>query len=178
MIERSEKGRETANLPGEVATWRGRARRYLPLLLWIGFILFASTGSLSATNTSRIVRPLLLWLNPDITEESLLYAHLVVRKTAHLFEYAVLAVLAARAFLTSTRAVLRRHWYAVAFALVALVAVLDEYHQSFVETRTGTPYDSLIDVTGGALGLALVGLWRRLRYKKSNRAGRAQALKF
>jgi VanZ family protein len=156
----------------EAATWRGRARRYLPLLLWMGFISLASTGSLSATNTSRIVRPLLLWLDPDITEESLLYAHFLVRKAAHLFEYAVLALLAARAFLTSTRSALRVYWYAVAFALVALVASLDEYHQSFVETRTGTPYDSLIDMTGGALALALVGLWRRLRYKKSAQAGR------
>jgi VanZ family protein len=133
---------------------------------------------LSATNTSRIVRPLLLWLNPEITEESLLYAHFLVRKAAHLFEYAVLGLLAARAFLTSTRDVLRRHWYAIAFALVALVAALDEYHQSLVETRTGTPYECLIDMAGGALALALVGLWRRLRDKKSTQAGREQASKY
>lgn len=37
--------------------------------------------------------------------------------------------------------------------LVALCAALDEYHQTFVKGRTGTPRDVLIDM-GGALAAA------------------------
>ncbi|MGV3616464.1 MAG: VanZ family protein [Fimbriimonas sp.] len=37
-----------------------------------------------------------------------------------------------------------------AIALVAVAASLDEYHQTFVKGRTGTPRDVMIDV-GGAL---------------------------
>src|ERR687893_1077793 len=91
-----------------------RLARYGPVVLWVGLIFFASTGSLSASNTSRILRPLLLWLFPDITEASLLQAHFLVRKSAHFAEYAVLALLAARAFLTSSDERPRRRWHAFA----------------------------------------------------------------
>lgn len=141
----------------------GRVWRYGPLAAWIGFIFFASTGQFSASNTSRIIRPLMLWLFPAITEEELLTVHFVVRKCAHFAEYALLALLASRAFLTSGKEALRRRWWAAAFALVAACALLDEYHQSFVAARTGTIYDSLIDMSGGATAIALVALWRARR---------------
>jgi VanZ family protein len=47
-----------------------------------------------------------------------------------------------------------------AFSLVALIAFIDEYHQSFLATRTGTVWDSLIDITGGAIALVVFRLWR------------------
>jgi VanZ family protein len=142
---------------------RSRLWRYGPVVLWVGVIFFASTGNLSAPNTSRIIRPLLLWLFPDITEGTLLQAHGLVRKAAHFTEYAILALLAARAFLSSPGARLRRSWWPASLALVAACALLDEYHQSFVATRTGTIYDSLIDIAGGACALAVVALWRAAR---------------
>jgi VanZ family protein len=122
-------------------------------------VLFASSPSFSASNTSRIIRPLLLWLFPDISEGSLDYAHFLIRKAAHFSEYALLALLAARAFRTSHKERLRRLWWLAAFALVACVALADEYHQSFLPSRTGTIYDSLLDMTGGAAALACAGLW-------------------
>jgi VanZ family protein len=136
--------------------------------MWVCFVLFASTANFSASNTSRIIRPLLLWLFPDISEASLDQVHFIVRKTAHFTEYALLALLAARAFRTSSIARLRRLWPLVAFALVASVALLDEYHQSFVPSRTGTIYDSLLDMTGGATALACVALWLRSRRRKAD----------
>ena len=141
--------------------------RYGPVVLWVGVIFFASTGNLSASNTSRIIRPLLLWLFPDITEASLLQAHFLVRKTAHFTEYAVLALLAARAFLSSSDERPRRRWHAFAFALVAAVALLDEYFQSFNPARTGTVYDSLIDMSGGATAIALLVIWRAHRERRA-----------
>ncbi len=148
---------------------RGRLWRYGPLVVWMAFIFFASTGNLSASNTSLIVRPLLLWLFPDITEERLQQAHFLVRKTAHLTEYAILALLAARALHTSSQITLRRYWHVAAFALVAVYALLDEYHQSFVQTRTGSIYDSLIDMTGGALALLALAAWRVWRGNPKDR---------
>lgn len=145
---------------------RSRLWRYGPLVLWVGIIFFASTGNLSASNTSRILRPLLLWLFPDITEATLLQAHVLVRKGAHFAEYAVLALLAARAFLSSSRASLRSRWWLASLALVASCALLDEYHQSFVATRTGTIYDSLIDIGGGACAVAVVAAWRAARGRR------------
>ena len=147
--------------------WRRRLRRYGPLVAWACFVLWASSASFSAPNTSRIIRPLLLWLFPDISEASLAYVHLLVRKAAHFSEYAVLALLAARAFRTSQREKLRRLWWLAAFALVACVALVDEYHQSFLPSRTGTIYDSLLDMAGGAAALACAALWLSLKRRKA-----------
>ena len=147
------------NVEYEKQSWRRRLWRYGPLLAWACFVLFASSSSFSASNTSRIIRPLLLWLLPDISEESLAYVHFLVRKAAHFSEYAVLALLAARAFRTSHKPKLKELWWLAAFALVACVALADEYHQSFLASRTGTIYDSLLDMTGGAAALACAALW-------------------
>jgi len=137
------------------STWRGRLWRYGPVVAWACFVLFASSSNFSASNTSRIIRPLLVWLFPDISEAALAQAHFLVRKAAHFTEYALLALLAARAFRTSLRSALSRRWWLASFALVASVALVDEYHQSFVPTRTGTIYDSLLDMAGGAAALRL-----------------------
>lgn len=145
----------------------GRLNRYGPVVVWVAFIFFVSTSGFSASNTSRIIRPLLLWLFPDITEPTLVTAHFFVRKAAHFTEYALLALLAARAFLGSSRERLRLNWHAAAFALVAACALLDEFHQSFLSARTGTIYDSLLDVSGGATALGVLALVRRHRRGKS-----------
>jgi VanZ family protein len=68
----------------------------------------------------------------------------ILRKGAHLTEYAILAVLFARA--TGTRA--------AAFALTVAYAGTDEWHQTFVRGRHGSPVDVGIDAIG-----ALIGLW-------------------
>ena len=159
-------GGETTGSSGDARRWRGRLWRYGPLAAWVGLIFFASTGNLSGENTSLIVRPLLLWLFPDIGEAELLRAHLLIRKAAHFTEYALLALLAARAFLTASRPLLRRRWAVVALLLVVACALLDEYHQSFVPTRGGSVYDSMIDATGGAVALAFVSLWRSRRRRR------------
>lgn len=147
-------------------TSSGTIGRYLPLVLWLGFISFASSGSLSADNTSRIIGPLVLWLFPNTTPETLLTIHMVTRKLAHLTEYAILGLLAARAFRGSSRPGLRTRWFLAALALIVVYSLLDEYHQTFVPSRTGTVYDSFIDMTGGLT--ALIITWRRQWFRRAS----------
>lgn len=137
-----------------------RISRYLPLVLWVVFISFASTDELSAVNTSRVIGPVLLWLFPGTTPETLAAVHFAIRKLAHFGEYAVLGLLSARAFSTSSHVFLQRHWFMAALLLVVVYALLDEYHQSFVPSRTGSVYDSLIDSTGGLVALLFVRRWK------------------
>ena len=131
-------------------------RRYLPLLLWLAFISYASSDSFSAGNTSRIIGPLIRWLFPDASPDSLLVVHMITRKLAHFTEYAILGFLAARAFRTSERPAINSRWFLISLTLIVVYALADEYHQSFVPTRTGTIYDSLIDIVGGVTALILV----------------------
>jgi VanZ family protein len=70
----------------------------------------------------------------------------VLRKLAHLAEYAVLGALLYRA--------LRRE--PAAIALGSLYAVTDEVHQAFVSGRQGSPLDWLIDTVGVVAGALLL----------------------
>ena len=74
---------------------------------------------------------------------------LVLRKTAHGFEYAVLGALLVRAL----------HDELPAFCVGVAYAASDELHQHFVEGRVGAPLDVLIDSVGVAIGIVL---WRRV----------------
>ena len=166
MIAQSERA---ATLSG-ARLWRLRLKRYGPLLLWMAFIWFASTGEFSAANTSRIIGPLLVWLFPNSSPEEIARLHFLVRKAAHFTEYAILAFLAARALVVSSRRVLRHGWFIISLLLVVCYALLDEYHQSFVATRTSSIYDSLIDMSGGLSALLIYALWRK---RKTRRRGDA-----
>ena len=128
---------------------RRRLWRYGPLVLWILFISFASTSEFSAGNTSAILRPLLLWFFPNLSDASLAALHFLTRKAGHFTEYAVLAFLARRAFITSSRAFVQRYWFRLGILIIVIYALLDEFHQSFVPSRTASIYDSAIDVLGG-----------------------------
>lgn len=74
---------------------------------------------------------------------------LVLRKLAHLTEYAILGALLVRAS--------GRPW--LALALGALYATSDEVHQHFVEGRHGAPLDVAIDTAGALAGILA---WRAL----------------
>ena len=126
-------------------------------------IFVASSDGFSAANTSRFLRPLLLWLFPQISEERITLAHFLVRKLAHFSSYAVLGALAVRAFLRSSLRFLREHWVLASGLLVVIYALLDEYHQSFVASRSASIFDSLIDIAGGLFALLCLAYLKRRR---------------
>ena len=147
----------------ESAKWSRRIWRYAPLILWMALIFLASTDSFSANNTSGLIRSVLIALFPRISEERLTLLHFVIRKLSHLSAYAVLALLAVRAFASSSRELLREHWFVASALLVVVYALLDEFHQSFVPSRSASIFDSLIDIAGGSIALICVlTLKRRL----------------
>lgn len=146
-------------MPKEGTHSTGKIRfltHYLPLIAWLAFISFASSGSFSAGNTSRIIGPLILWLFPNTSPETLVTVHFITRKLAHFTEYAILGFLAARAFRTSPKPAISSRWFLISAALVVAFALADEYHQSFVPSRTGSFYDSLIDIAGGLTALLVI----------------------
>ena len=88
-------------------------------------------------------------------------AHFLTRKAGHFTEYAVLAFLTRRAFITSSHAFLNRYWFQLGLLLVVIYGLLDEYHQSFVPSRTASIYDSAIDVAGGFTVLLIFRLYAK-----------------
>ena len=150
---------------------RNRLRRYGPLVIWAALIFIGSGNLLSGSNTSFVVR-IIHWFFPAAGGETLAFINLLVRKTGHLGEYAILAMLAARALQTSSYELLRRHWFMVSLILSALYSLSDEFHQSFVPTRGASIYDCLIDSIGGLIGLLIVSWWHQRTKRREIRRAR------
>jgi VanZ family protein len=137
-----------------------RAFRYwFPVLLWMGFIFWMSTGTFSADNTSLIVEPLLHFLAPSITPEQIQLVHGIIRKSGHVTEYFILGVLSFRAFRGDSREMHGMRWGLSSLVIVLLYATGDEFHQSFVSTRTASLFDVGFDALGGILAQAVSFLW-------------------
>ncbi|HUR97403.1 MAG TPA: VanZ family protein [Pyrinomonadaceae bacterium] len=160
QLTTSNSKRETENSKQNLGR-REKILLYAPLFIWIGVIFFLSSGQGSSTRTSLIIRPLLEFLFPAASSETIAFYHGVIRKLAHFTEYGVLGFLACRAFAGSSANFLRRHCYIASMILVLSVAGLDEFNQSFNPERTGSPVDAMIDLGGGVSAAILFYLTRR-----------------
>ena len=146
--------------PSNRSIWKA----WLPALVWLGLIAVESTASLSAENTGKILYPLLHYLF-HLDPVRFQIWHAVLRKTGHVIGYGMLSLLLFRAW----RATLpvrnnprwSRVWSGVAVVMTTLVASLDEWHQSFIPSRTGTVRDVLLDTTAGIGTQILLFLWLR-----------------
>ena len=119
-------------------------------------IIFAgSTNLMSPEHTSRIIVPLLRWLFPTISPLTLVWVEFFLRKAAHVSEYAVLAVLLYRAFVHTLFQSRRALSAGIVLLSCAAYAATDEFHQSFVPSRTATLRDVMIDVCGAMLAVLL-----------------------
>ena len=123
----------------------------------MALIFTASTDLMSAEHTSRFLVPFLRWLKPDITWETIGQIHFLIRKGAHLTEYAILAVLLWRALRHRRSNVRGSLWpqAAIALAMAIIFAATDEYHQALVPTRGSSSIDVLIDSCGAAAGIMI-----------------------
>ena len=129
---------------------------WLPLLIWLGVIFVGSTSIMSSEHTSRYIVPFLLWLKPGMSPVAIWTILVVARKCAHVTEYAVLALLLWRA-LRSVRFLRTKTLMVFGAVLLgcALFAASDEFHQTFVKSRTPSGRDVVLDVTGALLGLLI-----------------------
>ena len=140
---------------------------WLPALIWMALIFSASSDSRSYEHTSLLVEPFLHWLFPQMSEAHVKAIHLLFRKSGHVTEYAVLALLLWRALRKPVRNDPRSwNWREARFTLlmVMLYAATDEFHQLFVHERTSLVSDVMIDTAGGAAGLFalwILGRWRK-----------------
>ena len=139
-------------------TW---LRHWWPALLWAVMISFFSTGIFSWDNTYRLIVPFLAWLFPNADPEALFTSHLLIRKSAHFFEYFLFSLLVLRG-IRAGRPGWRWTWGLAALGVAACYAGLDELHQAFVPTRTASIYDVLLDSTGAAVAQVFSALHARL----------------
>jgi len=132
---------------------------WIPLVLWMSVIFWMSTEAFSAQNTSLIIEPVIRHLIPSISQERVNTIHGAVRKLAHLTEYFILGMLLFRAFRSGSKELRMRRWAFWSIFFVVLCATADEFHQSFVSTRTASLLDIGLDALGGILAQGVSALW-------------------
>ena len=133
------------------------------LLVWIIVIFSFSnqngeeSSGISDKVGARIVNLVddLASMNWSIEEKNAAIAKIAypIRKMAHMFEYAILALLAYISFSN----------YVISIIIVFANGAVDELHQLFIPGRAGRFTDVLIDTTGGLIMLALTWLFNKIR---------------
>jgi VanZ family protein len=130
----------------------------------MGFIFAMSTRVGSSENTAPLVEAVLRRVWPGLLAQLsgpwLEFLNFLIRKSAHVVEYGILTVLAVRAFQRDRPGWRWRSAFG-AITLSLLYASLDEWHQKFVDSRTGTIIDVGVDAIGVLLAIGLCWLWYR-----------------
>lgn len=155
---------------------------WLPAALWYRVIwgFSAQTAAVSGDLSDRLLWRLLETLSPAFAAGDFATQNAAVellsffeRKAAHMFLYFVLILLLWAALLPLLRG--RRRQMALSAALCALLAGLDELHQTFIPGRSGQLRDVAVDLTGAAMALLLTAalLWtaRRRRERRLTALG-------
>lgn len=151
------------------------------ILLWMGIIFFFSaqnSNDSSHLSSSFLENVILVFLPEQTAADTDLLQQLsfLIRKCAHMTEYAILAILLLmqiRLYGWLTAQASRRKLSAWTFTfllqallttgIVILYAASDEFHQLFVSGRSGQATDVLIDTCGGLFGILFYFLLFRIR---------------
>ena len=143
--------------------WRAivRVNAWVCVAVWMAIIFLFSTDAFSGSQTSRFIGPILKWFASGITDESIASVQLVIRKTAHMVEYAILSMLICRALAKRLVKWLPLRALGQAVLLSVAYAAFDEWHQSWSAERLGSPIDVGIDSFGAFIGAALFAWFSR-----------------
>jgi VanZ family protein len=132
---------------------------WFPVAMMFGVMYYFSTDVFSADNTRSVIEKIFLWFSPHASKHAIFTFNYIVRKSAHFTEYAILGALLFRAFRAGDPMRWRFKWALYSFVFSVSWALLDELHQTFTRTRSGSIWDSLLDSSGALfmlVGIAFV----------------------
>ncbi len=145
---------------------------WLPVLAAMASIATESTDTFSAAHTDGWLRPLFESVLGRIRDATWDELHHLIRKTGHFCGYGTVCLMFLRAWLLELgrRVNVRKSLWRLRSCLLAVlstagIASLDEWHQSHIPSRTGTPVDVALDTSGALFTCCLVWLffWRTKR---------------
>ena len=138
-------------------------RAWFPVLAWTAVIWMLGGDGFSATQTSRILGPLLDWLLPGISPDHRLDLAWWIRLSAHPVVYGIEAVLVGRALRLHFPGLGAAKLAGLAFAASALLAGADEIRQWGSSVREGSPVGVGLDLVGASVAIAGMNRLERRR---------------
>ena len=136
-------------------------RAWWPSAVWVVLITFESTDYFSSSNTGSMLYMLLMRLFGQINLYEFLIFHHYLRKTGHVVGYGMLSLLLLRGWRATLDQYNRQLGRTVVLAWLGtvFVAAMDEWHQSYIPSRTGTWRDVVLDSAAGLTFLLLAYWW-------------------
>ncbi|MFZ3340049.1 MAG: VanZ family protein [Terriglobales bacterium] len=150
-------------------------RAWWPAFVWIGIICVESSDAFSSNNTGDLLYKVLSRLFPNINLHDVLILNFIMRKSGHVIGYGILTLLLLRGWrrtLARVRATFGRSTVGLvtygrtailAWLGTVFVASMDEWHQSYIPSRTGAFHDVVLDSTAGLVFLLIAYFWVRVR---------------
>jgi VanZ family protein len=141
---------------------------WLTTLGWAALIFYFSTGTFGGAFTAWLLQQILNLLRVTVSAQAFTTLHFLIRKLAHVTEYAMYGVLlygslgGGRDFTWKARRAVRCVGIAAAYSLT------DELHQSLVPGREASLTDCGIDVAGATLAMLLLYAANRIFQAKAN----------
>ena len=147
-------------------------KAWLPSAIWLAVIALESTNLGSSENTSRILYPIFHFVFAMDPVRFKAWHH-VLRKAGHLVGYFTFSVLLFRSWRASFPRLSTRwcmQWATLAFFNTALVASLDEWHQTLLPSRTGVFSDVVLDSSAGFIAQLAIFVILRVQTSKTQEA--------
>jgi VanZ family protein len=151
-----------------------RVLEWLPAALSVVMITLESTATMSAENTSEWLYPLWVRLFGAVTPAHWAEIHHLIRKTGHFVGYGTVSLAFFYGWRQTFHHLAVRSWAlwrrasVLAVLCTLLIASLDEFHQSFLPTRTSSPLDVGIDLCGAITAQLLLLLAIQLFAQRPN----------
>lgn len=133
------------------------------MIIWMIFIFIMSNtnGNDSSSQSNFFANIILQFINID--KETLTF---LIRKVAHMSEYAILALFTYYALIKITFN--KRIIFQITFLISFLYACSDEFHQLFISGRSGQFTDIIIDSTGCLIMLLFLYLWQKKKNESND----------
>ncbi len=160
--------------PGIHNPWVSTTFVWLPVAFMLLVIARESTEGFASLHTSVMLRPLYQAIFGVVADPRWEHIHHMLRKTGHFLGYGTLGLTWLRAWLHMWARPLRRStartWRSLAWRMAilctAVVASMDELHQTWIPDRTGLASDVLLDTSGAIILCGLIAILWRVRLRR------------
>ena len=132
-----------------------KIKYFIPAIMWMIFIFIMShtNGNDSSNQSNFIAQIILRFINIDLNTLTF-----VIRKIAHMCEYAILFLLI---YYGLHKTFKYQYYLLISLILTFLYACSDEFHQTFIPDRSGQFKDVLIDTIGMIIMFSIIYLWQK-----------------
>src|SRR5579863_1216871 len=149
----------SSEAPGRPASKLHKKLRWFMVVVWASFIFYLSTSGFGPSFTKWLLIQILSLLHIVVSPERFEFLHFCLRKLAHLTEYCIFSLLLYAASLNAEDFEWHPRLALRSVVIAGLYSLTDEYHQSYVATRTPSLVDCGIDTAGASFAVLMIVVW-------------------